>query len=151
MPAGLKHVIPAAAVVLLALALPGAAFAKGAGGCHASACKVYTEPAGSAGGSRGDGGVTQQPLPIPSNTSRLLANAGKDKAVLSNLVSNPAYGTDRGLEKSGVGSIGSPGALGAVADLGAGPIALLAILLASALGLAVHQSLRGRRRRRAGP
>jgi hypothetical protein len=154
MPAGPKRVIPAAAVVLLALAWPAAAFANGGGSCHASACKVYTEPAGSAGGHQsksGGNGATPKPLPIPSKTSRLLANAGKDRAVLSNLISNPAYGTKRGLQKSGLGSVASPSALDAAFDLGAGPIALLAILLASALGLAVHQGLRGRRRRRAVP
>jgi hypothetical protein len=153
MPAGLKRVLPAAAVVFLALALPSAALAKGASGCKASACKVYTEPAGSAGGQQsktGGDGVTTKPLPIPSKTRHLLANAGKDKAVLSNLISNPAYRTKHGLGNSGVGSIASPSALGAAFDLGAGPLALLALLLASALGLAVHQGLRGRRRRRAG-
>jgi hypothetical protein len=154
MPAGLKRVIPAAAVAILALAAPAAAFADGGGGCNASACKVYTEPAGSAGGHQsktGGDGAAQKPLPIPSKTTRLLANAGKDKAVLSSLIRNPGYGTKRGLERSGLGSIASPSALGAAFDLGAGPIALLAVLLASALGLAFHQGLRARRRRRVVP
>lgn len=152
MPAGLKRVLPAAAVVLLALTSPATAFAKGTGGCTASACRVYTEPPGSPGGSKGDtGNKASQPLPIPSKTSRLLAKAGKDKKVLSNLLTNPGYGATRGLSKSVVvGTIASPSALGAAFDLGAGPIALLAILLASALGLSVHQGLRSRRRRRTG-
>jgi hypothetical protein len=152
MPAGLKRVIPAAAVALLALAWPAAALA---GGCHASACKVYTESGGSADGGHqsntGGDGLTQKPLKIPSKTSQLLAHAGKDRKLFSKLVSNPAYGTQRGLDKTSLGSVASPSALGAAFDLGAGPIALLAILLASALGLAVHQGLRGRRRRRAVP
>lgn len=150
MPAGPKRVLPAAAIALVALASPTAALAHGAGGCNASACKIYTEPAGSAGGSKDGGGTTSKPLPIPSKTSRLLAHAGKDKKALSYLIRNQGYGARRGLEKSVVGSIASPSAFGAAFDLGAGPIALLAILLASALGLAAHKGMRNRRGR-AGP
>lgn len=146
-----KRVLLAAAVAILALASPAGAFAKGAGGCNASACKVYTEPPGSAGASKA-GGEQQptQPVPVTSKTSRLLAHAGKDKALLAKMLSNPAYGATRGLENSGVGSTASPSLLGAVLDLGAGPLALLAFLVASALGLAIHKGMR-RRRRHAGP
>ena len=154
MPAGMRHVAPAAiAAVFVALAAPGGAIAGGGGNC--SACQVYHEPnPPSAGthqqppppqqptGSAQSGG--QQPTQAPKGLSRVLAQAGKDKAPLSRLV-----GSGGSLENGG--SVASPGLLGAAFDLGAGPTALLAILLASALALAARGSVRGWRLRRRPP
>lgn len=153
--AGLRHVARAAvAVFCIALALPAIALAGGGGKCNASACKVYVEPnvpsAGgqqqppatgpATGGQSGSAGGQQ----TPDNVSRVLAQAGKDKAPLSRVLIDSGLGN----VQSGPGNVGSPSLLGAVSDLGAGPTALLAILLASALALAVHAGLRNRRRGR---
>jgi hypothetical protein len=151
MPVGRRHVVGAAAAVFfLALALPAAALANGSGKCNASACKVYVEPSvPSAGrqpqppgptGPNPNGGNDSQG---PSKLSRVLAHAGKDKGPLSQLLTGSGPNT---LQNGGGG--GAPGVLGAALDLGSGPTALLAILLASALALAVHSGVRGWRRRR---
>jgi hypothetical protein len=161
MPAGLRHAAGvAAAAFFIALALPAGALAGKGHKCNASACKVYVEPGipGSGGpaahgpqGSQGHqnptsgsskGGGTQ--THVPSNVSRVLAHAGADQDALKNLVA-----ADAGLGHVGSesGDVGSPSAFGAVSDLGVGPTALLAILLASALALAIHGGLRNRRRR----
>jgi hypothetical protein len=137
----MRHVIrTAAAVALIALAVPAAAVASGGGNCNASACKVYHEPDGpSAGGQQqppqpttgpntAGGGTDTQ---APKGLSRVLAQAGADKAPLSRLL-NDSGGSLQ------AGSVGSPSLFGAILDTGAGPLALLAILLATALGLAAR-------------
>jgi hypothetical protein len=138
----MRHVIrTAAAVALIALAVPAAAVASGGGNCNASACKVYHEPDGpSAGGHQqqppqpttgpntAGGGTDTQ---APKDLSRVLAQAGADKAPLSRLL-NDSGGSLQ------AGSVGSPSLFGAILDMGAGPLALLAILLATALGLAAR-------------
>jgi hypothetical protein len=153
MPAGSRHVLLAAAAVLLvALAAPAVAFADKGGKCTASACKVYSEggsapssgrqqPPKAPTGSNKSGG--QQPQ-VPKNLSRVLAQAGNDKLPLSRLLNGD---TAIGSLGSGPGGA-SPGLLGAAFDLGAGPTVLLAILLATALGLAGRGRVHGWLRRR---
>lgn len=152
MPAGTRHVVRAAAAVFfLALALPGGALANGGGNCNASACKVYVE-----GNAPSAGKQQQQPPPqsstgstagneskVPSKLSRVLAQAGQDKRPLSRLL----IGSGPNSLQSGGGG-GAPGLLGAALDLGPGPTALLAVLIASAMALAVHGGVRSWRRRR---
>jgi hypothetical protein len=152
MPAGSRHVLLAAAVVLIvALAAPAAAYADKGGKCTASACKVYSEGgAPSSGGQHPPKAPTgsnkssgQQPQ-VPKNMSRVLAHAGNDRLALSRLLNGD---TAIGSLGSGPGG-GSPGLLGAAFDLGAGPTVLLAILLATALGLAGRGRVLGWLRRR---
>jgi hypothetical protein len=153
MPAGSRHVLLAAAAVLLvALAAPAAALADKGGKCTASACKVYSEggapssggqhPPKAPTGSTKSGG--QQQPQVPKNLSRVLAHAGNDRLPLSRLLNGD---TAIGSLGSGAGG-GSPGLLGAAFDLGAGPTVLLAILLATALGLAGRGRVHGWLRRR---
>lgn len=156
MVAGLRRVFRAAvAIFCIALALPALALAHGGGKCNASACKVYVEPnapsagkqqapppqqqpTSSAGG--GSGSQTNQ----PSNLSRVLAHAGNDKVPLSRLL-NDSGGNPLG---GGPGNVAGPGLIGAALDLGLGPLALLAILLASAAALVAHGVVQNRQRRR---
>lgn len=142
----MRHVLPtASAVALIALAVPTAALASGGGNCNASACKVYHEPEGpSAGGHQqpppptgpntagGGGGTTTQ---SPKGLSRVLAQAGADKAPLKRLLDDSGGSLQ-------AGSVGSPSLFSAVFDMGAGPLALLAILLATAVGLAARGPMR---------
>ena len=145
MPAGSRHVVPAAAAVfIIALIAPAAALADGGSKCNASACKVYHEqpapnsgghkPAGPSKGSNKSGGGKQPQAPAPKRYSRVLQHAGKDRGALKNLLSNDA----------GLGSLprgsggGSPSLFGAAFDLGAGPTILLAILLGIGLGVAAR-------------
>lgn len=131
----------------MGLAAPAAALAGNGDHCTASACQVYSEPNGpSAGGHQhptgpntaGGGGTTTP----PKGLSRVLAQAGADKAPLSRIL------TESGGSLSEAGSGGSPGVLGAVLDLGTGPLVLLTILLATAIALAARGGVRGRLRRR---
>jgi hypothetical protein len=73
----------------------------------------------------------------------VLAQAGSDKAPLSKLLTESG-----GSLPAGADSGGSPGLLGAAFDLGVGPTVLLAILLATAVGLAARGNIRGWLRRR---
>jgi hypothetical protein len=143
MPAGLRRVLPAAAAVLfIALALPAGAFADK---CNASACRVYHEQ------DVPNAGRKQQPPPptgpntsgaathVPTKLSRVLSHAGKDKVPLKNLLTDAGLGDLR----AGPAAAGSPSALGAAFDLGTGPLVLLAILLATAVGLAARGPVRG--------
>jgi hypothetical protein len=154
MSAGSRHVIRAAVVVLLiALAIPATALGGGGGKCNASACKVYVEPNGPSAGK-------QQPPPapptsgstkgngnthVPKNLARALSQAGRDKGPLKNLLTDDGLGSMKGGANAG-----SPTLLGAAFDLGAGPLVLLSILLATALGLAARGSVRGWLHRRSG-
>lgn len=162
MPAARRRVAGvAAALFFLALAMPAGALAGHGGKCNASACKVYLEqggnPAGPGGPTKPQGSGTQPSTSGPATSSgggqaktptklgRVLAHAGSDKMPLKNLL-----GADAGITpvRNGAGSVGSPSALGAAFDLGSGPTILLAILLATAIGLALHGSVRNWRSRR---
>ena len=135
MPAGLRHLVGAAAAVFfVVLALPAGALAHT---CNASACKVYVEQ-GAPNAGRGPGPISSGPVDakqqgnLPKNLKRVLAQAGTDKAPLSQLLTESG-GTGT---LAGVDNAAGPGLLGAVLDLGAGPLALLGILVVTALGLA---------------
>lgn len=151
MPRGTRRVVVAAAAVLLvALAVPAAAFAGGGGGkCNASACKVYSEQgAPNSGGQQattasGRIGGAQEPQ-TPKSLSRVLSHAGKDRGPLSRLFAGDSA---LGGLPSGSGG-GSPSILGAAFDLGVGPTVLIAILLATALGLAARGNVRDWLRKR---
>jgi hypothetical protein len=159
---GLRQVSSVAvAIFCIALVLPAAALAKGGGSkCNASACKVYIEPPapsagkqspptasqnptspGQTGSGNGSGGTqTQQ----PKNLQRVLLHAGNDKAPLSKLLTESGVSPLRG----GPGNVAGPSLLGSALDLGPGPLALLAILLTSALAFGVYSGLRSRQARR---
>lgn len=149
MVAGLRQLAPISlAVFCLALALPPLALASGGGKCSASACKVYVEPNGAPSGGKqsttpptrtgsSGGGHTRQ----PKGMARVLLHAGKDRGPLSRLMH------DSGIAPlQGSGDVAGPGLLGAALDLGVGPLALLGILLATALGFGAHGVMRNRRR-----
>jgi hypothetical protein len=156
MPAGSRHVFRAAAFVLfLALAVPTAALADGGSKCNASACKVYNEQGAPSGGHQkpptgpntSGGGQhqqrQQQPPHASKSYSRVLQHLGKDRGPLKNLL-----GGDAALGNLSGSGGGSPGLLGAAFDLGVGPAILLAILLATGLGLAARGTVQGWLRKR---
>jgi hypothetical protein len=152
--AGLRQVAPAAvAVFCIALALPAIALANGGGKCNASACKVYVEPNAPSAGKQQQAPPQQAPTGSvtgsnqtqqPKDVARVLLLAGRDKAPLSRLLDDSGISRLHG----GPGYVGGPSLLGAALDLGPGPLALLAILLASALALGVHGVIRNRQRGR---
>jgi hypothetical protein len=139
MPVGLRHIALAASVALfIALAAPTVAFAGTGGNC--SACQVYSEPYPPSAGQH-----QQPPSPPPGGgqqtqpskgLSRVLAQAGQDKGPLVRVLG------DSGSNSLQAGDVGSPGLFGTALDLGAGPTALLAILLATALALGARGSIR---------
>jgi hypothetical protein len=146
MPAGLRRAVPAATIVLLlALAVPAAAIAGSGAKCSASACKVYYEQPGPNAGEQQHPTGSNNGRPqsqISKNLSRVLSQAGKDRGALHRLLADANLGGMQGGPSSG------PSALGAAFDLGTGPTILLAILVATALGLAARGSVRGWRERR---
>jgi len=138
-----------AAVLFIALAAPAAAFANGGGKCNASACKVYVEPnVPNAGGQQqpqsqhGVGPTSSSEKQTQPNVSRVLANAGPNKAALSRLLRGSGSGSLNGAD-----GVAAPSALWAAFDLGAGPTALLAILVATAVAVGLYGA-RGWRQRR---
>jgi hypothetical protein len=127
---------------------PTAAFA--CGGSSPSAVNVYVEclqGGGSKATPHASSGGTQSTTPVtePSNTARVLAHAGHDKALLTNLVSGQGLGAPSDLQETGTAS--SPSALGSAFDLGSGPTALLLILAGTAVVLLGGSGLRFWRRR----
>jgi hypothetical protein len=150
MSAGSRHVTRAGvAVFFITLAIPTTALAAGGGKCNASACKVYVEPNGPSAGKQQSPPPQQQQQPtggpaegkgathVPKNLARALSQAGRDRGPLKNLVTDGGPGSLKG-----GASAGSPTLLGAAFDLGAGPLVLLSLLLATAFGLAARGSLR---------
>jgi len=136
--------------LFIALAIPAAALAGAGGKCNASACKVYVEPNGPSAGKQQqqhqltDGSTKGEgKTHVPKDLARALSQAGRDRGPLKNLVADGGLGSLKGGANAG-----SPTMLGAAFDLGAGPLVLLSILLASALGLAARGSVRGWLRRR---
>jgi hypothetical protein len=154
MSAGSRHVILAGVVACISLAIPATALAGGGGKCNASACKVYVEPNGPSAGKQ-----QQQPPPppasgsakgtgkshVPKNLARALSQAGRDRTPLKHLLADGGLGSMKGGSNGG-----SPTLLGAAFDLGAGPLVLLSILLATALGLVARGSVRSWLHRRSG-
>jgi hypothetical protein len=82
------------------------------------------------------------PLP-PWIEKRLAEHGGKDRQLLETLATRQMLEPVRGAYG---GNGGSPGAFLAALDLGAGPIALFAILVGGAAAFAVGRELRRRRR-----
>lgn len=122
----------AAAAVAVGLVAPSAALA-----CNNdSATCVYSD-----GGVNASGGKSSGPGAKPRHVSKkvnsYLAKAGKDAPGLKALVQTPSLGTSkqRALAGFNPNSVSPPSALSAVFDLGAGPVALIAILIASALAI----------------
>lgn len=152
MSAGSRHVILAGVVVLfIALAIPATALAGGGGKCNASACKIYVEPNGPSAGQKqpqqqSTSGSTKGTgkTHVPKSLARALSQAGRDRRPLQILTAGGL-----GPMKGGANA-GSPTMLGAAFDLGAGPLVLLSILLATALGLAARGSVRSWLQRRSG-
>jgi hypothetical protein len=148
MSAALRHVIRAAvAVFFVALAFPTAALAGSGSKCNASACKVYVEPNGPSAGKQQQPQQQQQPTGgstkgtrkahVPKNLARALSRVGRNREPLKRLVSDGGLGSLKGGANAA-----SPSMLGAAFDLGAGPLVLLFILVATALGLAARGSVR---------
>ncbi len=144
MPAGLRRLLVVGFVAGVLLSAPTAAFA--CGGSSPSAVNVYVECLPSGGGSKptthSAPATTTPATAVPSNTARVLAHAGHDKALLSKLVANPAPSN---LESTGTAS--APSAIGSAFDLGSGPTALLLILAGTAVVLLGGSGLRFWRRR----
>lgn len=143
------------AVLVVVLATPAGALACGGA---PSAQNVYVECYKTAGGGKSVGGgsggagsgANSKPLHISSGLTRKLAHAGKDRALLTELVTNPGYGAFRGLRSNtSTGAIAAPSSLAAAVDLGSGPSALLAILAATAVLLLAVTGWRGWHRWRA--
>jgi hypothetical protein len=158
MPVGLRRTVGVGTVALVvALAAPVGALAGSGGKCNASACKVYVEQGvPNAGGqqqpqqqqpqgkSTGTTKTSGKKTKASQKVSRVLANAGKDRLALSRLLRD----SGRGVLEPSTGTIVAPSALGAAFDLGAGPAVLIAILIATAAGLAIQGGARNWRRRR---
>jgi hypothetical protein len=147
----------AAAVVILALTAPAVATAGGQAKCRASACLVYHEQSAPTAGKkhpqRHQRAVVVVPTTgkgpkhahAPNKVARVLSAVGSDRGTLSRLLNDSGTGT----VPAGAGTVAAPTALGAAADLGSGPTALLAVLVASALGLGIYAGVRSWRHRRA--
>ena len=145
MAAGLRRVIRASvALFFIGLAIPAVALAGNGGKCTASACKVYVEPSSPTAGngkqqpphqpqhpSHSSGGTKKH---LPGKLSRVLAHAGKDSGPLHQLL----LGAGPGSLENGNGSGGSPSLLSSVFGLGAGPLVLIGLVLATALALATR-------------
>ncbi|MGH3008121.1 MAG: hypothetical protein ACRDLM_01750 [Gaiellaceae bacterium] len=145
----LKHL--AAALLVLAVVLPPAAFANsvakpkkhhnGPSDCASATC-VYVEGNGGANGR----GASGPPVALSAHAAAALARfGGKDKRTLLAIGTSPGFGVPEPGSGGPFGDSSSPGTLLAALDLGAGPIALFAVLLAGAAAFAVARTLRRRR------
>jgi hypothetical protein len=85
---------------------------------------------------------------VQSKTARILAHAGKDKAALTRILSDPSYGAAQELHGAGAATVAGPSILGAAFSLGVGPTVLFALLLATGIALALRGGMRGWRRKR---
>jgi hypothetical protein len=144
---GVRRLVLGGLVAGVMLWAPTAAFA--CGGSSPSAVNVYVECVPSGGGAKPthhstSPKPTQTPV-VPSKAARVLAHAGHDKALLTNLVSGQGLGAPTELQSTDESS--SPSALGSAFDLGSGPTALLLVLAGSAVVLLGGSGLRFWRRR----
>lgn len=115
----------------------------GPGGGHSSG------GGGGGGSSGGSPGQNLAPAPVSSHVTGALSRSSipqSDKTALKTLMKNPAFGKTRGLTAVSPESVAAPSALNAVFDLGAGPVALIAILIGSAILLLAGTGWRGWRR-----
>jgi len=151
----IPHLLTAAIVVGCAAAVPSAALAsasgkghhaKGASGCISAVC-VYKEHVQGAGGVHVVGTPTgsdqTKSSPLPSKVARKLqAQGGRDKALLTQLATNPGYGYTRVENpKDADVAVVAPDTLGAAFDLGLGPTLLFAVLLVGAVIVAGRRLL----------
>jgi hypothetical protein len=141
----------AAALLVLAVVLPPAAFASGGAkpkkhhqgpsNCVSATC-VYHDGGYGANGRSGSG----KPVPLsPRAAAALARHGGKDTRSLLAMATSPGFGVPEPGSGGPFGNSSSPGTLLAALDLGAGPIALFATLLAGAAAFAVARTLRRRR------
>jgi len=144
---GLRRLLLVGFVAGVGLSAPTAAFA--CGGSNPSAVNVYVECLQGGGGAKPTNhpsSGTHSTTPVtsePSNTARVLAHAGPEKALLSKLAGS-GLGTS---DLKSTGPATSPSALGSAFDLGSGPTALLLILAGTAVVLLGGSGLRFWRRR----
>lgn len=113
--------------------------------CGTSALCVYHEPNPTASG--GYVTVGGKAVPLSAALAAELAKlGGKDARVLQAIATSRTFGA-AGRPNTGAtnGPVNSPGALLAALDLGPGPIALFATLLAGATAFALGRALRRRR------
>lgn len=135
----------AAASVAVGLVAPSSALA-----CNNdSATCVYSQPGVNASGGK-SAGPGAKPRHVSKKVNAYLAKAGKDAPGLRALVQQQSLGTPRirHLEFNPA-TVAQPSALSAVFDLGAGPVALVAILIGSALAIVLARGWHGWRRWRA--
>jgi hypothetical protein len=138
-------------VAVAALAAPSSALAKHK---KPSAVDVYVEQVPTASGHQAPPTATTSgapaasssaPVPLTSQAKRKLqSRGGKDAGLLAHIATHPGF--DRKL--ASVGETTQPGTFDAAFDLGAGPTVLFALVLGTALFVAVGGGLRGWRRRR---
>lgn len=142
-PVHLTIALIAVAAILPATALAGTAkkHPKGPSNCVSALC-VYHEFGQNPSGSTSVGS-THGAQALSGKALRELAKyGGKDRALLEYLA------TRQGVEPvigAHVGHVSSPGTFLAALDLGAGPLALFAVLLAGAVAVAGGRALRRRR------
>jgi hypothetical protein len=126
---------------------------KKASDCGVSASCVYVEHYKTGGGSVAAGTQTGPPLKLPKKISKALhknrkitKHHAKQVKVLNRLVTDPGAGAQRTRFLESSDQMVAPSPLGAAFDLGAGPIALFAALLAGAVLGAGGLALRRRKR-----
>ena len=121
-------------------------------GCVSAVC-VYHEQVPTVGGSEPTGSDTSPPLQLPKKVDKALhkftlrKHGGKEAKVLKRLATNPGLGARRVLFTSVSNEVTAPNAVGAVFDLGTGPIALLGALFGGALLVATGMAALRRRTR----
>jgi hypothetical protein len=128
------------AALTIVLVAPSAALA-----CTGiSAACVYTQQNDGPGGSRA---VTpgQASLPVSKHLRGLLGKAGKNASEIQAVATSPGLNPGH-IEAIAPTSVSTPSAFSALFDLGPGPLALIAVLVGSAVLLAAGSGWRGWRR-----
>jgi hypothetical protein len=123
---------------------------KKASDCGVSASCVYVEHYQTGGGAVAADSQTGPPLKLTNRVSKALGRSvaihhPKQAEVLTQLLTNPGKGAVRVRFLQSSDSMIAPNPLGAAFDLGTGPIALFAALLAGAVLGAGGMALRRRR------
>ncbi len=136
-----------AAVVAMALVAPAVALADN---CHSSsAVCIYSESSMGAAGDNTIGGAGQKPVKVSKHVAGVISRAHKHQKVLNQLVTSPAFSV-RHIQSVPADAVKTPSALNAVFDIGAGPLALIAVLGGTAVLLLAGLGWRGWRRWRGG-
>ena len=147
--------IPICAVLLTPVALASGGkpkHHKKASDCGVSASCVYTEHYTTGSGPVAAGSQTGPPLKLSTKVSKALSHRKlakhhpKEAAALKELLTNPGKGATRVRFLESSDQMIAPSPLGAAFDLGTGPIALFAALLAGAVLGAGGMALRRRHR-----